>query len=132
MQNKLYRAKRKVNGNDWVKGFYYEIGVHCYILEISEEEKGLPFADITVDRDTVCKYTNLPDRNNVEICEKDIVRCDIDDEVYIVEWDEEDAQFVLAQEGFVESFSNISNHSCEVLGNVFDNPEYLTGTPESD
>ena len=65
-------------------------------------------------------------------CEKDIVRCDIDDEIYTVEWDEEDAQFVLSQEGFIESFSNISNRSCEVLGNVFDNPEYLNRTPESD
>lgn len=117
MKNKLYRAKKKTE-KTWTEGFYYEIGTYGYILETSTLERGLPFANVVIDKNTVCKCIGIPDQNGISIYEKDIVR--YADDIYVVEWDEEDACFVLTQEGLVESFSNISGSSCEVVGNVFD------------
>ena len=118
--NKLYRAKRKTE-KTWVEGFYYEIGAYGYILETSTLEE-LPFANVVIDKDTVCKCTGIPDLNDTLIYEKDIIR--YADDIYVVEWDEEDACFCLTGEGLVESFSNISGSSCEVVGNVFDDLFY--------
>ena len=126
MRNRLFRAKKKVSEYTtpgWIEGFYYEVGDWAYIMEIPEtEEDRLPFMERIVEKETLCQCTNLPDCNGVDIYEKDIVRCG--DDVYVVEWDEEDARFVLTQEHLVENFSNISSRACEIIGNVFDDVEF--------
>ncbi len=84
-----------------------------------------------------CQYTGLKDKNNEEVYEGDIIKYTFDgasypkeavDKILICEWDQSNAWFV-----FKEHDDNISDGYywleikgyCEVIGNIFENPELL-------
>lgn len=76
------------------------------------------------------QFTGLQDRNGRDIFEGDIVRSTICTEfVYEVAYDDERfASFGLRrkQDAFMHYFGEaIEADECEVIGNVFDNPELL-------
>ena len=145
MREILFRAKRIDNG-EWVEG-YFVIGK--WYLDEKERYAILP-TDlclyphceinewIEIDPDTLCQYTGLTDKNGNRIWENDIV--DASEEwwsacgpaghnspIVKVEWLE-------GLTGF-EPFANydcdcgvyIDASECEVMGNIFDNPELLKG-----
>ena len=76
-----------------------------------------------IDSSTLSRFTGLTDRNNNWIWEHDIVL--YDDELWIINWSEDDACFTIEQDGLIENFGNIWGRECEVYGNIFDNSELL-------
>ncbi len=136
MRDILFRAK-KLTG-EWVEGYYvmystsiaypylYPNGEH-YIQTIPHNIR------FDIDPDTLCQYTGLDDKNNVEIYEGDIIR--YVDEVTgkektdEIEYNETHAAFCRlykSEMGLQYLFINeaVAN-KCEVIGNLFDNPELL-------
>lgn len=99
-----------------------------------------------VDKDTICQYTGLTDKNGNKIWENDIL---FDDEnTSLVRWDESVARFVIddygtkgcvMEYGFDEDagdygvvdtngfddFCDDTHMIFKVIGNIFDNPELL-------
>jgi uncharacterized phage protein (TIGR01671 family) len=138
----LFKAKRIGNG-EWVYG--------NYAFDDTKGERHFIFQNFgfeyEVDKDTICQYTGLTDKNGNKIWENDILDAD---EVYsLVRFDEESARFVLDDYGikgclmeygfdedaggygFIETngfddFMDIAG-TVEVIGNIFDNPELLGG-----
>ena len=132
MREILFRAKRIDNG-DWIEGLpSCDINGNLTEFEVYRGFANCEIAD--VDSETVCQWTGLTDKNNRKIFEGDICKIhsgpiDEEDGCFSVEWDEGDARFALYGEGLTVDFGNYHGHECEVIGNIFDNPDLL---PEED
>ena len=108
----LFKAKRVDNGK-WVVWNIFS---------------GLYGADI--DKSTICQCTGLKDKNGKLIWENDVVRVTINSGSTICRCAFADtvAQFQLWQKHTIKRTStvlNLGNYECEVIGNIFDNPELL-------
>ena len=132
----LYKAKRQDNG-EWVEGALFDGENYCVIgrqIKFSPNiENECKIVGYIVDRDTICQYTGLTDKNGNKICENDIVRYydDLADmnKKDLVKWNETHASFTRLHKSqmglqylYIDEF--IANR-CEVIGNIFDNPELL-------
>ena len=132
MRESLFRAKRIDNG-EWIEGLpSCDINGNLTEFEVYRGFANCEIAD--VDSETVCQWTGLTDKNNRKIFEGDICKIhsgpiDEEDGCFSVEWDEGDARFALYGEGLTVDFGNYHGHECEVIGNIFDNPDLL---PEED
>lgn len=149
----LFKAKRKDNG-EWVEGgslitfldngeksfFMPQFNEKCICEHDEMTDDILSFSDCRfykVDPETICRYTGLTDKNDNKIWENDIVTEDWRNEKGIVRFGEFEAQ-VLKNIGFNIEWNYISYRQdicywvgkCEVIGNVFDNPELLEGGNE--
>ena len=123
----LFKAKRIDNG-EWVIGnlvfsVYHknDVCVGQYGNEVGMHE---------VDSSTICQCTGLNDKNGKLIWENDIVRVTINSGSTICRCAFADtvAHFQLWQKYTIKSTStvlNLGNYECEVIGNIFDNPELL-------
>ena len=128
----LYRAKRTDNG-EWVEGylsypFCTKKGNESYYF-YAKDSLGF-FCRCVVDASTICQCTGLKDRNGKLIWENDVVRVTINGGSTICRCAFADtvAQFQLWQEHTIKRTStvlNLGNYECEVIGNIFDNPELL-------
>ncbi len=131
MREILFRAKRIDNGK-WVEGDLD----HCVVVgetHIRRIEDNLSTTTYKIVPKTVCQYTGLADKDGRKIFEGDICKIhsdsiDEEDGCFSVEWDEGDARFALYGEGLTVDFGNYHGHECEVIGNIFDNPNLLQGT----
>lgn len=124
MREILFKAKRIDNG-EWVEGYvvrYGYVGKEKYCIIPSYASDLYAFK---IDLNTLCQYTGLTDKNDNKIWENDVVDLDYDN--FIVKWDKDDARFTLENETLIESFFNIDGKWCEVIGNIFDNPELIGG-----
>lgn len=140
MREILFKAKRTDNG-EWVEGYYAFIdGVH-YIYTGKTRSGGLYVVaeSFEVDPETLCQYTGLTDKNGNKIWENDIIGF-LDasqyDNGYLehycigqVVWDEETVSFQVTERLSCESYEALDGE-CEVIGNIFDNPELLEGGAE--
>ena len=129
----LFKAKRIDNG-EWVQGALFNGEINCII---GQEIKFSPYTEHEckivgneVDRDTICQYTGLKDKNGELIWENDVVRVTINSGSTICRCAFADtvAQLQLWQEHTIKRTStvlNLGNYECEVIGNIFDNPELL-------
>ena len=132
MREILFRAKRIDNG-EWIEGLpSCDINGNLTEFEVYRGFANCEIAD--VDSETVCQWTGLTDKNNRKIFEGDICKIhsgpiDEEDGCFSVEWDEGDARFARYGEGLTVDFGNYHGHECEVIGNIFDNPDLL---PEED
>ena len=120
----LFRGKRVDNG-EWVEGDLAQdtdletayVGGFNYYTDGDGLQRE-PF-QYEVDPSTVCQYTGLTDRNGKKIFEGDILK-----------WDEKEwgCPFFETVTWNYELFE-IRQHEwksfCEVIGNIFDNPELL-------
>ena len=126
MREILFKGKRIDNG-EWVYG--------NYAFTDTNGEKHFIFQNKAfeheVDKDTICQYTGLTDKNGNKIWENDIVNCPLEECCGKVIWNENEALFafaVLCEDGmFEEEYLYDFENYIEVIGNIFDNPELLKG-----
>lgn len=143
MREILFKAKQKdwrdlPEESWWVEGYYAMMGkedmVRHYIVQncaltslFSDPEENMYFNDVEIDPETVCQYTGLKDKNGKLIWENDIVRIGANT---LVKWSERYSGWCLQQNGWTfEHFFGeaVDEKTCEVIGNIFDNPELLKG-----
>lgn len=120
----LFKAKRLDNGK-WETGYYFKAGEKHMMLCFFTNENGLYHNMYEIDPKTLCRYTGLNDKNGKKIWENDIIRCGRN---VIVTWDEHFASWCLTRKGWLYKhfFGESQNpEDCEVVGNIFDNPELL-------
>ena len=118
----LFRGKRVDNG-EWIEGFYGVFSFGSFPCKpgiiIAEDAANGHWHYEKVDPYTVCEYTGLTDKNGVKIFEGDILK-----------WDEKEwgCPFFETVTWNYELFGIRQRewkNFCEVVGNIFDNPELL-------
>ena len=126
MREILFRAKRICDG-EWIEGFY--VGLRPNLQTMKPESchciYGLNTISYDIDPETLCQYTGLNDKNGNRIWENDIVKIGANT---LVRWSEKYAGCCLVQRGWMyEHFFGeaIDERDCEVVGNIFDNPELM-------
>ena len=120
----LFKAKRTDNG-EWETGYYFKAGEKHMMLCFFTNENGLYHNMYEIDLKTLCQYTGLNDKNGKKIWENDIIKCGRN---VIVTWDEHFASWCLTRKGWLyrHFFGESQNpEDCEVVGNIFDNPDLL-------
>lgn len=134
MENRyLYRAKRIDNGI-WVEGNLIHAKKDYYICEKPYEcmdeysslnGQSYGFGGFKfVDPSTICQCTGLKDKNGKLIWENDILNSGN----LVVTWREELASYCLTKKGWMYHHffgEAVDACDCEVIGNIFDNPELL-------
>ena len=118
----LFKAK---HFNEWHIGNIVKEPDGLYIRDIKENV--MVYID---DESTICQCTGLKDKNGKLIWENDVVRVTINSGSTICRCAFADtvAQFQLWQKHTIKRTStvlNLGNYECEVIGNIFDNPELL-------
>lgn len=122
----LYRAKRIDNG-EWTYGYLYGIWKRKYILwGMTNDVPNMT----EVTPSTICQCTGLSDKNGKLIWENDICiitdgTLDEEDGYFRLDWEIDRAMFEFEGTGICANFDNVSGYDCEVVGNIFDNPELL-------
>lgn len=135
----LFRGKT-ISGN-WVQGLLAHMVDKWYI----SNKEGAPLA-FEIRPDTICQCTGLKDKNGNLIWENDIVSCKhekyirtdvLDSKMhkytrnYAIEFENTFCNYGLRFRNKSIHFrckqSTLCMYDCEVLGNVFDNPELLEG-----
>lgn len=119
----LFRGKAD---DEWVYG---DLGCLKNAITITKRNFIYPYI---VMPETVGQFTGLTDKNGVKIFEGDIVTVEnpniSDDEYGIVKFDNDGAMFIVEFDTFTVDFgNNIDGNQCEIIGNIFDNPELLKG-----
>ena len=130
MREILFRGKRADNG-EWEYGDLwcnpYGKRVVCIVSPINDQ--GTTGGN-EVDPETVGQYTGLTDKNGRKIFEGDIV--ERGGRIWLVEYSNKYGQFMMTtytEKGvsWSRSFDLIPPDWCEVIGNIYDNPELLKG-----
>lgn len=86
------------------------------------------YYSIFADAKTLGQYTGLKDKNGKKIFEGDFIKARHNDELYKVHWEwfrfiieDKYGNMILPVQGAIDHFE------CEVIGNIYDNPELLKG-----
>lgn len=127
MREILFRGKRVYNGA-WLAG---DLLANKY-----ERPNICPIGDVNcypVIPETIGQYTGLKDKNGEKIFEGDIVKYSTTCEIFTVAWHGSFAEFVISELQKPNKATRGSknmylvNRYCEVIGNIYDNPELLEG-----
>ena len=122
MREILFRGEQADSGK-WVYGF---------ISGLNDDEYGIPMTmndteglcDIIVNPITVGQYTGLTEKNGRRIFEGDILHAAQGN--FVVRWSESICSFVAGEKERMRPCMNSGTmNCCEVIGNIFDNPELL-------
>jgi uncharacterized phage protein (TIGR01671 family) len=118
--------------SNWVEGY----GVCMGEGDFSVIYAGDHVEKFTVYTDTVGQFTGLTDKNGKKIFEGDIVDAKEewwfasgpaghDTPILVVEWDDEFCGFAPFADYDCDCGVYINASGCEVIGNIYDNPELL-------
>ena len=128
MREILFRGKRTDNG-EWEYGDLwcnpYGKRVVCIVSPINDQ--GTTGGN-EVDPETVCQFTGLYDKNGRKIFEGDIV--ERGGRIWRVKYGDNYGKFMMTtytEKGvsWGRDFDTIPPDWCEVIGNIYDNPELL-------
>ena len=111
----LFRGKTFCDG-DWVYGgiTWNPSRKKFFIHTDWEEAKVIP--------ETVGQYTGLCDKNGTKIFEGDILHATLGN--FVVRWSESICSFVAGEKERMRPCMNSGTmNCCEVIGNIYDNPE---------
>ena len=121
---KFFKGKLK-DLSEWVKGFYLFYNGEHIIIETSEK-----YVFYTrINKDTLCQYIGITDKNDNMIWENDIVKWK--DKLYKVAFYESICSYVLVSSTGhwfhmeMNYGDKLECYDYEVVGNIFDNPELL-------
>lgn len=129
MRKILFKAKRIDNG-EWLEGLVTKIeNTFCLIREYGSN------ISYECDVNTLCQYTGLTDKNGNKIWENDVVkRVDRRNGLYVfreqpkmnckVVWTDRHGYDTEPSCGYFDKKNALE---CEVIGNIFDNPELIGG-----
>lgn len=139
----LFKAKRKdwrelPKEEWWVEGDLFDLQPGQYMIRDRKQYgrastfpvwEFFKYCSYEIAPETLCQYTGLTDKNGKRIWENDICiihSSNIDDEdgYFTIAWDEDGARFIL-DGNLIVDFDNCYGYECEVIGNIFDNPELL-------
>lgn len=113
----LFKAKRKDNG-EWVVGSYINGG---FIIKTNHTEC------VDIFENTICQCTGLKDKNGKLIWENDIVNTQCGKAIVV--WDKAEWRIKWIKDAIwrkdLHFWTNEDDWKCEVIGNIFDNPELL-------
>jgi uncharacterized phage protein (TIGR01671 family) len=123
----LFKAKR-IDTGEWVQGYLYGIWEKRYILwGMTNDVPNM----IEVDPTTICQCTGLKDKNGKLIWENDIVKNEKGN-FYKAFWQNNYYQFSwicvkadVLPIGTKWNLWSIKSFEIEVIGNIFDNPDFL-------
>lgn len=145
MREILFKAKQKdwrdlPKESWWIEGYYAMMGkgnlIRHYIVQncaltglFSDPEENMYFNDVEIDPEALCQYTGLTDKNGNRIWENDIIKHEISDTIGTVKWYQEDYVGWCVDDTIIDEqqFTDEMWNECEVIGNIFDNPELLKG-----
>ena len=149
MREILFKAKRK-NWKElpkeqwWVKGYLWNGNDHSYIIPYNfgigydSDTNSLRATAYEIDKDTICQYTGLTDKNGNKIWENDIVCTPYVDPIFGDMVNDEiindfrwkvvfyEGMFCVENENkriYLRDFTN--GKHIEVIGNIFDNQDLL-------
>lgn len=141
MREILFKAKRLDNG-EWVEGFYAIVDDVHYIYSGFLCNGGLYVVAerFEVDVNTLCQYTGSNDRNGDKIWDNDLIECKEFSNGYLikhflsqVEWDDDGTGFAFKDSKHSWAFmDSLTVYECQVIGNIYDNPELLKGGGEDE
>ena len=138
---------RSLDGKEWYHGDLEYNRVDNIARIHTYDKDGYYIRQYYVNPDTVGQFTGLQDKNGKEIYEGDIMYSEFSDGsggYSLIGWNEREASFGMMdaysyqskQEGY--DFPEFKNYVliahlqkaliCEVVGNIYDNPELLTKT----
>ena len=135
MREILFRAKRIdydkfpkeewwIEGNAFVHDDGRTVDISTGTEKFSINKRVIP--------ETLCQYTGLKDKNGNKIWENDIVKHEISDTIGTVRWYQGDYIGWCVDDVVIyeQQFTDEMRDECEVIGNIFDNPELLKGDTE--
>ena len=80
------------------------------------------YDEVEVDPSTVCQYTGMTDKNGTKIFEGDNVYDPHENSIYTVEWNEDNATFLMAHDWHRRSLETA--YYCEIIGSIHDGEGY--------
>ena len=131
----LWRGKRKDNGR-WIEGYLLRYGhrtcIYCAYKDYFISNSKIIVSPFDVIFVTLGECTGLHDTNGKPIFEGDI--CTVatpnigDDEYGVIEYDDNEAVFIVNFGTYTINFcNNINSSMVEIIGNIHDFPELLKG-----
>ena len=122
MREILFRGKSLETGK-WVQGYLFKHWGKAFILWGTNN--GQPTMN-EVNPNTVGQYTGLKNKNGTKIFEGDILkRTDSENELINICWDLDRGGFLMCYIEYDECYNLEELPSCEIIGNIHDNPELL-------
>lgn len=141
MREILFKAKRIDNG-EWIEGAYFpktkyptkKNRTFIWVWQIGKIycDYNCGYSPYEVDEKTICQYTGLKDKNGNKIWENDIVKkVDTNGLGYHrerkckVSFDKLGYWSLTTEYGDGYWLGEFDSEQLEVIGNIFDNPEFL-------
>ena len=117
-----------MDNGEWCYGHLYKNYFGDWVI-VNEKSR------LIVNDKTIGQYIDLMDKNGVRIFEGDIIKLTINRSlIFSVNWVDDCGMFCLKClsrhprlnfEAFDTDFTTVDGDECEIIGNVFDNPELL-------